>query len=116
MPQRNNPVLTKKEPVVINKNKKNISIKPSLNKSERPKTIIPRINKVMVGYFSSPYEARQVSKQITNYNPNVTPFIRERNGLYYLQVGAFTNPKKAKKLTTELRKRKFNAKILYEAP
>jgi len=70
------------------------------------------MNKVMVGNYSDLTEARRVSQELTDSNLNVTPFIKETNGTYSLQVGTFSNPQKAAKLASDLKKRNLATKIV----
>ncbi|MDD3012712.1 MAG: SPOR domain-containing protein [Candidatus Gastranaerophilales bacterium] len=70
------------------------------------------MNKVLVGNYSDLTEARRVSQELTNSDLNVTPFIKEINGSYSLQVGTFSNPQKAAKLASDLRKRNLDTRII----
>jgi len=70
------------------------------------------MNKVMVGNYSDLTEARRVSQELTDSNLNVTPFIKEVNGTYSLQVGTFSSPQKAAKLAGDLKKRNLDTRIV----
>lgn len=70
--------------------------------------------KVMVGSYSSPYEARKASQELSNSNLNVTPFVKENNGMYTIQVGSFTNSQKAENLADELRKRNIAPRVIQD--
>jgi len=72
------------------------------------------INKVIVGQYSDLNEARRVSQELTDSNLNVTPFIRERNGIYSLQVGTFSSSQKAAKLASDLKKRNLDTRIVQD--
>lgn len=72
------------------------------------------INKVMVGHYSDLTEAKKVSQELTDSNLNVTPFIRERNGIYSLQVGTFSNSQKAAKLASDLKKRNLDSRVIQD--
>lgn len=70
------------------------------------------MNKVIVGNYASPIEAKRVSEELMKTNLNVTPFIKENGGVYSLQVGSFSSSQKAEVLVNELKKRNVPAKII----
>ncbi|EKE03471.1 MAG: hypothetical protein ACD_20C00199G0003 [uncultured bacterium] len=72
------------------------------------------MSKVIIGNYASPTEAKRVSEELMRTNLNVTPFIKESNGVYSLQVGSFSNSQKAEVLVNELRKRNVPAKIIQD--
>ncbi len=70
--------------------------------------------KVVLGSYSTPMQARLVSDTLIEMDLNVTPFIKERNGRYVLQVGSFSDPSKAESLVRELKSKSFDARVVYE--
>jgi hypothetical protein len=86
----------------------NLILRDKVKVQREPATI----NKVIVGNYSDLTEARRISQELTDSDLNVTPFIRESNGTYSLQVGTFSNPQKAAKLASDLRKRNLATKIV----
>jgi hypothetical protein len=72
------------------------------------------MNKVMVGSYSNPTDARMASQQISSANPDLTPFIRESNGIYSLQVGSFSSTEKAQELANRLRFQNKQIRIIKE--
>ncbi|OGI19555.1 MAG: hypothetical protein A2287_07590 [Candidatus Melainabacteria bacterium RIFOXYA12_FULL_32_12] len=72
------------------------------------------MSKVVVGGYASPSEAKRVSEELMRTNLNITPFIKESNGIYSLQVGSFSNQQKAEILVNELKKRSVPAKIIQD--
>ena len=71
-----------------------------------------KLVKVMVGSYATPSEAREASNQIVRSNPSVTPFIKESNGTYSLQVGSFTDTTRANGLANELKKQNSSVKVV----
>lgn len=72
------------------------------------------INKVIVGSYSSPAQAKRTLNQLNGSGLNVAPFIVERDGVYSVQVGSFSNGNKAANLADELRRRNMSAQIIQE--
>jgi len=70
--------------------------------------------KVVLGSYSTPMQARLVSDTLIEMDLNVTPFIKEKNGRYVLQVGSFSDPAKAESLVRELKSKSFDAKVVYD--
>ena len=70
--------------------------------------------KVVLGSYSTPMQARLVSDTLIEMDLNVSPFIKERNGRYVLQVGSFSDPAKADGLVQELKNKGFNASAVSE--
>ena len=70
--------------------------------------------KVILGGYPTPMQARLVSDTLIEMDLNVAPFIKEKDGQYILQVGSFSDPDKANSLAEELRKKSFNARVVYE--
>jgi hypothetical protein len=87
--------------------KGNLMLREKIDQDNEPVTM----NKVSVGNYSTPDEAKRVSQELMKSNLNVTPFIKEHNGSYSLQVGSFSSQEKAEGLASELRKRNISARI-----
>lgn len=72
----------------------------------------PKMARVLVGKYSSPYEAREAANMFMN--SNYTPFIKEHNGSYSLQVGSYTDMGKAADTANTLKNRGFSVQIIQE--
>lgn len=94
----------------VNQQEEDLILRDKVKVQHEPSSI----NKVMVGSYTDLTEARKVSQELTDSNLNVTPFIREVNGAYSLQVGTFSNPQKAAKLAGDLRKRNLAPRIIQD--
>lgn len=101
------------------------SVKPSItaNIPPRPQSAQPYIgetakpvtmSKVVLGSYSTPMQARLISDTLIEMDLNVSPFIKEKNGRYVLQVGSFSDPAKADGLVQELKSKGFDAKTVNE--
>ncbi len=75
-----------------------------------PATVV----KLYVGEFSNPRDAKKLSDELTHSNLNITPFIKEINGKYSLQVGTFTSRRQAKDMAKKLKRRKLKPKLMNE--
>lgn len=101
---------TKSQSKVLSKSQGNLMLRDKVKVEHEPVSM----NKVVIEGYSSPAEAKRVSQDLMNSNLNVTPFIKENNGTYSLQVGSFSNQQKAENLAGELKKRNMSAKIIQE--
>jgi len=72
------------------------------------------MSKVIMGSYSTPMQARLVSDTLIEMDMNVSPFIKERNGRYVLQVGSFSDTAKAEGLVQELKNKGFDARVINE--
>lgn len=72
------------------------------------------MTKVVVGTYSTPAEARNASSKLMNSDLNVTPFIKEVNGSYSLQVGTFASQQKARQMADQLRTKNIPAQVIEE--
>jgi len=72
------------------------------------------MSKVLMGSYSTPMQARLISDTLIEMGMNVSPFIKERNGRYVLQVGSFSDSSKAEGLVQELKNKGFDARIVNE--
>ena len=89
--------------------------KPHINNTivkDNSKTEVATSVKVVVGNYSS-IEQAKVAQSILQESPlGVSPFIKNINGTFTLQVGSFSSEEKAQTLTNELLKNNFPARII----
>lgn len=71
-------------------------------------------NKVIVGNCANPEKAEALADSLIETNPNLSPFIIERNGKYVLQVGSFSNLKKAQAFSNELQKYNIASQVIQD--
>lgn len=81
---------------------------------EAPKTTSNIISKIYIGQYSDMQRAVEMQANILNSGINVTPIIKEVNGYYTIQAGAFANYDSAKALVEQLNNEGFSAKIVRE--
>lgn len=82
-------------------------------KEPPPAPVVPVYKaKVVVGDFSNPKEVKIASDILISLN--YEPFIREKNGKYMLQIASFRDIDKAEALVGELKRRNFEARVIYE--
>ena len=72
------------------------------------------VNRVMVGSYSSMDEAKQAYNSMVSSNSNLAPIIKENNGKYSLQVGAFSDKQKAESLVKTLNNQNYSATVKSE--
>ncbi len=70
--------------------------------------------KVIVGRYSSEEQAQMAKSIISDSGINMTPFVRNINGVYTIQVGSFSTRENAKQLVDELLKNNYPARIIIE--
>lgn len=68
--------------------------------------------KVVVGSFSTLEQAKVAQTALQDSALGVSPFIKNLNGTYTLQVGSFSTEEKAQALANELLKHNFPARII----
>ncbi len=68
--------------------------------------------KVVVGNYSTIEQAKVAQSILQESALGVSPFIKNINGTYTLQVGSFSSEEKAQTLTNELLKNNFPARII----
>ncbi|MGD9580597.1 MAG: SPOR domain-containing protein [Vampirovibrionia bacterium] len=73
-----------------------------------------KLNRVVVGSYSSIDQAKQVYDKMVDSDLDVAPIIKEVKGSYTLQVGAFTDKQKADKLVDTLKNKQYSAEIKQE--
>ena len=76
----------------------------------RPNTI----SKIYIGQYSDMQKAIEMQNNIINSGLTVTPVIKEVNGYYTIQAGAFINYDSAKNLAVQLENAGYSAKIVKE--
>ena len=81
---------------------------------EAPKTDSNIISKIYIGQYSDMQRAVEMQANILNSGINVTPIIKEVNGYYTIQAGAFANYDSAKALADQLNNEGFSAKVVRE--
>ena len=74
---------------------------------EKPVTL----NRVVVGSYSSIDQAKKAYDKMVESDLDVAPIIKEVQGSYTLQVGAFTDKDKANKLVDTLKTKQYSAEI-----
>ena len=78
-------------------------------------TVAPiKMTKVYVGYYTNIEQAISVQNRLIDSNLNVSPFVKEVNGYYVVQVGSYANKQKAQTLYSEISTLGFPAKIVSE--
>ena len=77
---------------------------------EKPVTL----NRVVVGSYSSIDKAKEAYDKMVDSDLEVAPIIKEVQGNYTLQVGAFTDKEKANKLVGTLKDKQYSAEIKSE--
>lgn len=91
----------------------NVKVEPvSIPTVEAPKP--NTISKIYIGQYSDMQKAIEMQNNIINSGLTVTPVIKEVNGYYTIQAGAFTNYDSAKNLAIQLENAGFSAKIVKE--
>lgn len=102
----------KKEEVAVLPNipEKEVELRNKVSEAPRRFAMI----KVLVGAYDSPSEARKASCRLNTSNLPITPFIKEVNGVYTLQVGSFSSVAKANKLAEELRAQNLPVRLIQE--
>ena len=79
---------------------------------EIPSTVAPTTVKVIVGNYSSIEQAKVAQSILQESNLGVTPFIKNIQGTYTLQVGSFSSEAKAQALVNELLRANFPARMI----
>lgn len=99
----------KTESQVVNSTKHQASAPPA------PKEIAPfKMTKVFVGNYSTIEQALSTQNRIMDSGLNVSPFIREINGNYTVQVGSFSSQSKALELINKLNGAGFYGRTVQE--
>ncbi len=101
----------------VTKNQKNTPPTPTSSevaRSARSTVAVPKISKVYVGYYTSVDQAITVQNKLIDSDLNVSPFVKEVNGYYVVQVGSFANRQKAQSLYGDVSAMGLPAKIVSE--
>ena len=72
------------------------------------------VSKIYIGQFSDMQRAVEMQANLLNSGLNINPIIKEVNGYYTIQVGAFSNYDSAKSLSDQINNAGFSAKIIRE--
>lgn len=72
------------------------------------------MSKVLVGRYATIEQAKVAQEILVDSGLNITPFVRNINGAYTLQVGSYSSRAKAEELVGELQRNNFPAKIIQE--
>ena len=72
------------------------------------------ITKIYIGQFSDINKAVDMQTNIMNAGLNINPMIKEVNGYYTIQAGAYSNYDSAKNVAAELNNAGFSAKLVRE--
>ncbi len=70
--------------------------------------------KVYAGYYDSLEEAVAAQNDLDTLLPDVSPFIKEMNGYYIVQIGVYSNPNSAEEMYKKLKELNFPAKTKSE--
>lgn len=95
-------------------------VKPTTIPQPKPKADVTPIQttapattiKVVVGSYNSLDQAKIAQTILQESSVGVTPFIKNINGAYTLQVGSFSSEEKAQSLANELLRHNFPARII----
>lgn len=90
--------------------------------SQRVKTPVQSMNsaqpfkmaKVYVGSYATIEQAIQAQNKLMETNISVSPFVKEVNGSYVLQVGSYANINKAEAVAREINAAGFSASLVHE--
>lgn len=74
----------------------------------------PRMVKVYVGRYATIEQAKVAQEILMDSGLDITPFVKNINGSYTLQVGSYSSRSKAEGLASELQHNSFPARIVSE--
>ena len=86
-------------------------LKPTVKITTAPSET-PTVIKVVVGSYSTMDQAKVAQTALQDSALGVSPFIKNINGTYTLQVGSFSSEEKAQSLANELLRNNFPARII----
>ena len=98
------------EPIRVQPKDVNVSV----NTSQPPAQNQTTITKIYIGQFSDINKAVEMQANIMNAGMNINPVIKEVNGYYTIQAGAYSNYESAKNVAAELNNAGFSAKLVRE--
>lgn len=70
--------------------------------------------KVFAGYYTTLEEAVTAQNKLDELMPDVSPFIKEMNGSYVVQIGVYSNPNSAEDMYNKVKSMNFPAKMKSE--
>ncbi len=73
-----------------------------------------KMAKIYVGSYSNIEQAIQAQNRLMETNLTVSPFVKEVNGMYVLQVGSYANINKAEALVRDINAAGFSATLVQE--
>lgn len=73
-----------------------------------------KMTKVYAGYYDSLEDAVTAQNDLDALLPDVSPFIKEMNGKYIVQIGVYSNPSSAEDMYKKLKELNFPAKTKSE--
>lgn len=96
-------------------------VTPTAKKPPRPSSkdlstpfVTPVSSKVVVGRYATFEQAKVAQEILLDSGLDITPFVRQFNGAYTLQVGSYSTRTKAEELSSELQRNNFPARIIQE--
>lgn len=96
-------------------------VTPTAKKPPRPSSkdlstpfVTPVSSKVVVGRYATFEQAKVAQEILLDSGLDITPFVRQLNGAYTLQVGSYSTRAKAEELSSELQRNNFPARIIQE--
>lgn len=112
----------------VRSNTKSTEVQISTQKKQEVKTQAPlptkhdvvavsaptRVTKVYIGYYSTLEQAVNTQNKVIASGVNVSPFVKEVNGLYVVQAGSYANSQKAQTLYSQLSAMGYPAKLVME--
>ncbi len=69
-----------------------------------------KITKVYAGYYDSLEEAVAAQNELDSILPDISPFIKEMNGQYIVQIGVYSNPNSADEMYKKVKELNFPVK------
>lgn len=95
---------------------------PETAENSRVKTPVQSANngelfkmaKVYVGSYATIEQAIQAQNHLMETNLAISPFVKEVNGVYVLQVGSYANINKAESLVRDINAAGFSARLVQE--
>lgn len=72
------------------------------------------LSKVYIGSYQDINKAIEVQNKLAESNLQISPFIKQKDGLYYIQAGSFASAAKAESLVQQLAQIGLSAKVVEE--
>lgn len=83
-------------------------------KAPAPSSVQTVNAKVVVGYYATENQAEVAKSILKDSNAGVSPIVKNMNGYYTLQVGAYSSKEKAQQAANNLLKNNFPARVIVE--